>query len=287
MKRKAYGASLEALQDRCVRAVCSTEDVDRMGEVVVQAGIGLDSYRENPVVLWQHDPGCPIARCRSIGLADGCLQAEIEFPPEGVSKQADEVYGLIKAGIINTTSIGFDPIEMQPIEEGNSRGPQRYLASEMLELSFVSIPANRGAVVTQRQHRQQAPVVRSLYDVGRLAELLQATGWLREEAQWEAEWEQDASKVPAMLGEAMEKLAAALLAMTAEEVAELMADAAEPQVPAEDAAYVAAGKTPAVRRFLAGVAAQRRTAPHTIDRAAEVAAARKARSKWLRTVALG
>ena len=90
--RRAYGAESFAVGDRQVRVICSTADVDRAGDMVVQAGIELSAYRQNPVVLWNHDPEQPIARAIEIGVVDGRLQALVQFPPEGVSAKADEVY---------------------------------------------------------------------------------------------------------------------------------------------------------------------------------------------------
>ena len=49
--------------ERQVRVIASTPTLDRMGDVVVAEGIRLTAYRANPVILWNHDPGSPIARC--------------------------------------------------------------------------------------------------------------------------------------------------------------------------------------------------------------------------------
>ena len=260
IKRKAYAVPAETLGERQVRVVCSTAEVDRMGEVVVQEGLDLTCYLQNPVVLWQHDPEQPIARAITVELVDGVVMALLQFPPEGVSCKADEVYGLVKAGILNTVSIAFDPITVEPMDPAQSRGPLRYIAAELLEISFVSIPANPGAAVISRQHRAAGkPQIKSLYDVGSLASALQNLDWIRYDAQWEADLDRPDSKVPAMLGEAMQTLGAALIAMTQEEVAALLAEAeAAPElvdgdVLVEDADFVEAAATPGVRKFRAGL----------------------------------
>lgn len=291
LKRKAYAAPVEAVGERQVRVICSTDAVDRLGEVVVQEGINLDAYHANPIVLWGHDPDQPIGRA-AVSLSGGQLHALVDFPPPGVSAKADEVCGLVKAGIINTVSIGFDPVEMEPMEPDDRRkdAPLRYLKSELLELSFVTIPANRDAQVTQRQLRRRAaaaPVLRGLWQVGLLAETLQSVGWLAQDVAWEAEFEQDASQVPAMLAEAMQKLADALLAMTAEEVAELLAADLPPGITTEsesDQAAVTAGTTPALRKFLAGY---RRRADAPAPPATTHTAERRQRARSARVMALG
>jgi HK97 family phage prohead protease len=151
--RKAFAIAASDMGPRQVRVVCSTGTVDRAGEVVVQSGIQLADYRANPVVLFAHDPTQPIGRCTQIGIVGQELQADIEFAPQGVSAKADEICGLVKAGVISTVSIGFDPIEVEPMDPRKPKGPQRYLSIDLMELSVVSIPANPNAQVIARSAR--------------------------------------------------------------------------------------------------------------------------------------
>jgi len=151
LHRKALGAQTETLADkRQVRVICSAPEIDRAGEIVVQEGIDLTAYRANPVVLWGHDPAQPIARAIEIGLNAGKLQALVQFPPEGTSAKADEVLGLIQAGVINTASIGFEPLDMEPMDPKRPYGAQKFVACELYEFSFVSVPAVRGAMIVER-----------------------------------------------------------------------------------------------------------------------------------------
>jgi hypothetical protein len=78
-----------------------------------------------------------------------------KFAPEGISRTADEICGLVKSGIVSGLSIGFEPIESEPIDRGNRYGPQRVVRRELMEISFVSIPANRETIVTQRSKRRR------------------------------------------------------------------------------------------------------------------------------------
>lgn len=135
---------------RPVRVIVSTASVDRMGDIIVQEGIDLSAYRKNPVVLWAHDPDCPVARAPDIGVVGGKLQATAMFPGEGIDEEADYVYGKIKAGIINAASIGFNPVEWEAIDAKQPWGGQKFVKSEMLEFSFVSIPANKECLVIGR-----------------------------------------------------------------------------------------------------------------------------------------
>jgi HK97 family phage prohead protease len=255
IQRKALGASTETLAERRqVRVVCSTADVDRSGDVVVQEGIDLSAYRANPVVLWQHDPEVPVARCVEIGLVGGRLSALVEFPEEGVSAKADEVYGLVKAGVVNATSVGFMPVDAEPIDAKNPKKGTRYKAVELMEFSFVSVPAARGALVVERSFSVEeiAPVLdllrehglvttkgaravtkvvpknapaltaKSLWLVGYLASAMGDLGWIQGYAADEAEWTGSESEVPGLLADALRQIGAALVEMTDESVAALL-----------------------------------------------------------------
>jgi len=95
-----------------------------------------------------------------------------------------------------------------------------------------------------------APKAKGLYGVCELARVLSDLGYIRDSAAWEAEVEQDGSKLPAMLGEVLRLTANALVAMTAEEVAEMLAGHGIEVLP-EDEAYVAAAATPQAKSLRA------------------------------------
>lgn len=114
--------------------VISTADVDRSGEIVDQAGWDLTFYKLNPIVLWGHDYYAPpIGVCDEIGVIDGKLIAKGRFAPEAANPFAQQIRRLYDAGMMRTTSVGFIAQEM----EGNT-----ITKSQLLEFSFVSVPAN-------------------------------------------------------------------------------------------------------------------------------------------------
>ena len=125
---------------------------------------------------------------------------------------------------------------------------------------------------------QPQPRLRGLYDCAMLAYLLDQAGYLHSGAAMEAELEGDNSAVPAMLGDALQKLGAALVAMTAEEVDELLEghnvdglgaddDDDDTEVPAAERAFVRAGKTPRIRAWRRGTAAIRTRAGRVLSKA--------------------
>lgn len=272
--------------DRSVTVTCSTETMGRDKIVLVTAGVDLTNYRRNPIWLYQHNPDWPVARSEQIGPAGELLVARVKFPDAGISRRADEVLGLIRAGIINTASTGFEKIKAEPIDPANPGAGTRIVSCELAEMSFVSIPALPDALVTERAApgaeeirgmvdtalRQRADdqsaadrcaklkrglIKRGLYEVGHLAYLLDELGWIKSSSEWEADVENDGSTVPAQLGEALKLVGEALISMTKEEVAELVGGGEAPdEVPEPDDAaeieIITNARTPALARFRIG-----------------------------------
>lgn len=124
------------------RMIISTDDTDRHGEIVVQEGINTSNYMNNAVVLWGHDSYSP-----PVGITEKIVLervgnkvqtiAEGKFAPTPFAQELRKLY---EAGMLNTSSIGFIPTEY----EGN-----KITKCELLEWSFVSIPANPFAVAVR------------------------------------------------------------------------------------------------------------------------------------------
>lgn len=236
MIRKAYTARVEPLGERTIRAICSTGAVDRMGEVVTQTGADLSLYKDNPIVLFSHDPHHPIGVATDVQIVNGELIADIKFADEGVSQKADEVYRLVKADILKSISIGFDPTQTEPMDPSRPRGPQRYLKWALCEISVVAIPANPNAVITDKAYSDEdsettmattktgpSLKIKGLYEIGQLAGLMNQLGWQHDDSCWEAQMEGDGSKMPQMLADILHSMGSALIAMTQEEVSECLA----------------------------------------------------------------
>lgn len=215
----------DGLGERQVRVVISTPDLDRAGDIVVANGVDLSAYKANPVVLWNHNADCPVAKCIEIAVKNSAIEALVQFPPEGDDDDADRLYLRIKNGVVNAASIGFDPVKAEPIKGAGLK----YIASELMEFSFVSVPANADALIVERSSAavtRDCPKlkIKGLYGVAQLAYLLAELGYIEESAEWEAEYEGDDSPVPQMLYDACRQLGEALIAMTVEEVGELLAE---------------------------------------------------------------
>lgn len=129
--------------------IISTEDIDRSGEIVRQNGWELTNYKNNPIVLWAHNYyELPIGVCTETYLTEKngvpALGARGVFYPADINPLAQQVrrmydYGMKSGmGVGCTTSVGFIPKEF---DESNRAVITK---AELLEFSFVPIPANQG-----------------------------------------------------------------------------------------------------------------------------------------------
>jgi HK97 family phage prohead protease len=154
MIRKEFISNIKAVEPeaRVWSAMVSTEDVDRQGEIVraTRAGIKLDSFLKNPVVLWAHhydEP--PIAKALSMEILEGKgIRSTFQFPAPGISTRATEIMKLVEAGFLRAVSIGFIPLESRPLTR-DDWGPKEYTSIELLEFSICDIPSNPSAVISQ------------------------------------------------------------------------------------------------------------------------------------------
>jgi HK97 family phage prohead protease len=74
--------------------------------------------------------------------------------------------------------------------------------------------------------KSAAIIRKGMYGVANLASMLEDLGWAVMSSTWEAEMEGDGSKVPGMLADGLRQLADAFVAMSQEEVSELLASVA-------------------------------------------------------------
>jgi HK97 family phage major capsid protein len=108
----------------------------------------------NPIALLGHDQAQPIANCISITQVGNSLVALFQFPKEGVSQKSDETLALIQAAIIRAVSIGFMSIVAKPLPSGGLH----FLSVELLEISFVAIPANPDALISEKAFKGTSPM---------------------------------------------------------------------------------------------------------------------------------
>lgn len=123
-------------ETRTVSGVISSESLDAFGDQIDQAGIKI---RSSVPLLWSHDPRSPIGRSVAFRRDGDRTLAQFRLASQGVDATADRIHALAKDGVVSSLSVGLLPKRW----EGN-----RLAESELMEVSMVSVPANRDAQVT-------------------------------------------------------------------------------------------------------------------------------------------
>ncbi len=120
----------------------TTPTKDRYGDIVEPKGADLRAFRRNPVFLWAHNYSQPpIGKSINEKIGDEGIEYTIQFADTEFAK---EIFGLYRDGFLNAASIGFIPLEYEPVSS-DSYG-YRYTKWEQLELSGVPVPANPDAL---------------------------------------------------------------------------------------------------------------------------------------------
>lgn len=138
--------------------VGSTSVLDRMGDVIDQDGWQLDTYtKTNPVILWGHnvrEERPPIGKALKVwteGKQSRTKRLMFKVKFDLQDSFAAEIFRKVKDGFVNTVSVGFLPVEWEELnKEVGPFGGRKYTKQELLELSFVPVPANPEAVVALR-----------------------------------------------------------------------------------------------------------------------------------------
>lgn len=133
--------------------VLSDESLNSQGFRVMTAGIDLEQFKKNPVMLYSHDPEVlPIGRWENVRvdgdklLADAVFDEHDEFAQKVAKKVADE--------IVRCCSIGFRVLEWSEDPALMLPG-QRYdtvTKAQLMECSICAIGANQNAMALYDAH---------------------------------------------------------------------------------------------------------------------------------------
>jgi HK97 family phage prohead protease len=117
--------------------------VDRGKDYIGKKAWNLVNYEKNPVILFNHDKEKPIGRALGVEATDDGLYIKAK-----ISKSKDPmvsyVRDMIKEGILNAFSVGFDAKE----EGKDSKGVNEITQAELYEVSVVSLPMNQDSIFT-------------------------------------------------------------------------------------------------------------------------------------------
>lgn len=121
--------------------------VNNHGFRIQLSGLNLDRFKQNPVMLYQHDMERVIGRWENIRIEDNKLLAEAVF--DTGDTLGAEVARKVEEGFIKGCSLGLIIEEMVQVGE-----EWMAIRGEVYEASVVSIPSDAGAVVLYDEKRQ-------------------------------------------------------------------------------------------------------------------------------------
>ena len=123
-----------------IEGYASTNDADRHGDIVPASvwEAGIKNYLKNPVILAYHDHSEPIGR-----MVEHKVDGKGLWVKARISAAAEEVYNLVKDGVLTAFSIGFRIVDA----EYNSAAELFVVKElELHEISVVSVPANQNTL---------------------------------------------------------------------------------------------------------------------------------------------
>ena len=124
-----------------IKGSASTNALDRAGDIIESDAWtkgGLENYKGNPIILFNHNYDKPIGRAKDLKVTDNGLEISAK-----ISKGAgDNVTQLIKDGVLGAFSVGFKVKDADYMTETDG---YKIKDAELFEVSVVSVPCNQGA----------------------------------------------------------------------------------------------------------------------------------------------
>jgi len=123
-----------------IKGSASTNGIDRAGDIIETEAWtkgGLENFKNNPIILFNHNYDKPIGRAKDLKVTDQGLEISAK-----ISKAAGDVTQLIKDGVLGAFSVGFRVKDADYMTETDG---YRIKDAELFEVSVVSVPCNQGA----------------------------------------------------------------------------------------------------------------------------------------------
>jgi hypothetical protein len=146
MNHRAYSLlEIKGVQEdsRIITGIATTPAPDRVGDVVEPLGV---SFKNPMPLLWHHDSRHPVGKVWFDKPTKDGIGFKAQLPhiaePGALKDRVDTAWGEIKYDLLRGVSIGFRDLEFSRIDTG-----LRFIKTEVLELSLVSIPANVQATI--------------------------------------------------------------------------------------------------------------------------------------------
>lgn len=148
MNRVVSHLELKAVdsEERILEGWATRPESDRVGDIVESKGA---TYRLPLPLLMDHDHRSAVGEVISATVTDAGIRFKAKIArvaePGAIKDLCDSAWSAAKAGLRRAVSIGFRPLEMEPMTSGG----MRFKSWEWYELSLVSVPACAGATIDQ------------------------------------------------------------------------------------------------------------------------------------------
>ena len=123
-----------------IKGSASTNGLDRAGDIIESDAWtkgGLENFKNNPIILFNHNYDKPIGRAKDLQVTENGLEISAK-----ISKAAGDVTQLIKDGVLGAFSVGFKVKDADYMTETDG---YKIKDAELFEVSVVSVPCNQGA----------------------------------------------------------------------------------------------------------------------------------------------
>lgn len=128
--------------------LCDGNRVNSYGFRTDLAGLDLERFKSNPVMLYAHDPSDVIGRWENIRVEDNQLKADAVFDTD--DEQGKRIAGKVERGFLKGCSMGIHVKELHEVD--NVPVATR---SELMEASVCPIPSDAGAVRLYDENRKE------------------------------------------------------------------------------------------------------------------------------------
>lgn len=123
--------------------IMSDESVDRVGDVIEAKGWDIEQFKANPIALYGHSHDKVIGTWENVRVVGKKLIGRLKLAAEGTSAEIDTIRKLVEQRILRAVSVGFQPLDADPIKE---TGGYRFKKQILHECSLVAVPANSNAL---------------------------------------------------------------------------------------------------------------------------------------------
>ncbi len=130
--------------ERVITGIATTPEPDRMNDIVEPLGA---KFRNPLPLLWQHMSDKPVGTVVFDKPTEKGITFKATLPkidePGALKDLVDMAWQAVKAKLVRGVSIGFRALEYSWMDDGGIR----FIETEIMELSLVTIPANASATI--------------------------------------------------------------------------------------------------------------------------------------------